>query len=222
LVVRPQHVSGSAGNRGCGNASRRSVAGFVAGGAFFRGRGSFRVSPALACPSSSRHERQTPVVGSDGNPRPPGLCLRSTRAGHRNPCSTSQDALEKRPLVNRMAWVYDPIGILSRRRDEDLKFVIPGRERILARASPESITPVPVMKRSVSATTSLNKRGHRAYGFRARSFSFAEFAPRNNKRGARVKSRSLRDKRKAFVRGMTSGGFARGVAPTDVRLRIGE
>src|SRR4051812_49568213 len=59
-----------------GGRASGDVAGF---GLLALGPGDF---PPVACPRPA-DLRQSPVVGPDGDPRPPGVCLRGTRAGHR-------------------------------------------------------------------------------------------------------------------------------------------
>jgi hypothetical protein len=60
----------------------RSIAGFMAKGPFFRGRGCLaaRRFPVARLSPSSQLMWQSPVVGPDGNPQPPSPCLRGTAA----------------------------------------------------------------------------------------------------------------------------------------------
>ena len=60
----------------------RATAGFMAEGPFFRDSVR-RDFPALSLSRPAGTERQSPVVGPDGDLQPPGACLRGTRAGHR-------------------------------------------------------------------------------------------------------------------------------------------
>jgi hypothetical protein len=68
---------------------------YFSASAEFRFRRSRGFSPRSPVPSQPNY-RLSPIVGRDGGPRPPESCLRGKAAGSVS-CSTTQDALEKRP-----------------------------------------------------------------------------------------------------------------------------
>ena len=112
-------------NRG---ACRRATAGFKTLGPCFRGRGAGTCPPAFppfACPRPADKVRQTPLVGPDGDPGPPGRACEARvqdAASRSTPRAPSRSAPHERD--ERIISLYRMIvNILSSRRDAGI-FVV--------------------------------------------------------------------------------------------------